>query len=102
MNAALCGSMKAVVRVSLRGTGAAAWIVQSLVIASSIVIPASILADTGHPEEGSLFGMFYVGGLLAATTLAVIIIAWLRRRDRNPSTGLPRPVRRRRARGPLT
>ena len=89
-------------RLSLRGSGAVIWILQSLLVVASTTTPVSILADTGHPEEGSLFGLLYVGGWLAAITLAVGIIAWLRRRDRNPSTGLPRPIRPRRARGPLT
>ena len=64
--------------------------------------PLLAWADTGHGEdEITLFNILYLGGFVLATVIAAIVIIWLQRRERNPSTGLPRPIRRRRVKGPL-
>jgi hypothetical protein len=64
-------------------------------------VPATALADDGHPDDDSVFGVVYIGMFLVADVVVLVIILQLQRRARNPSTGLSRPVKRRRARGPL-
>lgn len=61
-----------------------------------------VVADTGHSEHESLFGVFYVGFFFAAVAVGLVIIFRIQRRSRNPHTGLPRPVKPRRARGPIS
>ena len=71
-----------------------------LVRASSIVL--SLFAATAHArDEVTLFETVYVGGFVCAGVVAFALIMWLRRKNRNPWTGLPRPVKRRRVRGRL-
>ena len=73
-----------------------------LVVLLCVTQPLLAWADTGHGEdEITLFSILYLGGFVLATVIAAIVIIWLQRRERNPSTGLPRPIRRRRAKGPL-
>jgi hypothetical protein len=68
----------------------------------SALTPTGMFADTGHAEdEPTLFGILYLGGFVLAAVVALVIILWLQRGDRNPATGLPRPIRRRRARGTM-
>jgi peptidoglycan/LPS O-acetylase OafA/YrhL len=73
-----------------------------LVLAAMLFLsPAVALADDGHSDDDSVFGLVYIGIFFVAAVVALVIILQLQRRARNPSTGLPRRVKRRRARGPL-
>ena len=72
-----------------------------LLAATLSVLAAIALADDGHSDSDSIFGIVYVGLLFAAAAIGLIIIVWIQRRTRNRHTGLPRPIKRRRARGPL-
>ena len=75
---------------------------QILVGVSWTASPSSALAGIAHAEdEITLFGVLYLSGFVLAGVVAAVIILWLQRRARNPSTGLPRPIKRRRAKGPL-
>ena len=75
---------------------------QILVGVSWTALPSSAFAGIAHAEdETTLFGVLYLSGFVLVGVVAAVIILWLQRRARNPSTGLPRPVKRRRAKGPL-
>jgi peptidoglycan/LPS O-acetylase OafA/YrhL len=73
-----------------------------LLLAAMLSISAAVaLADDGHSDDDSVFGVVYIGMLLVADVVVLVIILQLQRPARNPHTGLPRPVKRRRVRGPL-
>ena len=78
--------------------GAAAIV---LLAAMFSVLAATVAADDGHSDGDSVFGIVYISLFFAAVAIGLIIIVWSQRGARNRHTGLPRPIKRRRARGPL-
>jgi hypothetical protein len=65
------------------------------------------LPTVGHATHGqssadeSLFYRVYTGLILLVVAVGFVIIYWIRRGVHNRHTGLPRTIKRRRARGPL-
>ena len=72
-----------------------------LLFASPAISPAIAQAMDSDSEGDLLFGRVYISLYVLAATAASLIIHRMRRRARNRHTGLPRPIKRRRARGPL-
>jgi hypothetical protein len=53
-------------------------------------------------EPITLFGLGYVGFVVGSVFSVAVVCSIMRRRHRNPSTGLPARRKSRRARGPAT
>lgn len=77
-------------------------VVQSLVLATCPLWPSAVIADVGHEHPEPLFAVTYVSAILLGLLVAGFVIVRLQRRARNPHTGLRRPLKARRARGPLS
>jgi peptidoglycan/LPS O-acetylase OafA/YrhL len=90
---------KAIIRlgVSFATRGAAILLLAAMLSLS----PSLALADDGHSDNDSMFGVVYIGMFFVVAVVALLIILQLQRRARNPHTGLLRPVKRRRVRGPI-
>jgi len=72
-----------------------------LLVATPAISRAIAQAMDGDSDGDVLFGAVYVSVCVLAVTAGSIIIHRMRRRARNRHTGLPRPIKRRRVRGPL-
>ena len=72
-----------------------------LLVAVLSISPALAQAIDGDSDGDLLFGVLYISLFVLVATAGSIIIYQMRRRARNQHTGLPRPIKRRRARGPL-
>ena len=73
----------------------------ALLLAILFVSPAVGLAPDDHSDDDSLFGVVYISMCLLATAALCVVIYWIQRGARNRHTKLPRPIKRRRVRGPL-
>ena len=87
-----------IVRCGVLCAGATAIVLLAAMLSVSTAIA---LADDGHSDGDSIFGIVYVSLFFAAAAIGLIIIVLTQRTARNRHTGLPRPIKRRRARGPL-
>jgi hypothetical protein len=74
---------------------------RALLVVTVFLLPSVTLAETGDSEHYSIFGIVYLGLFFAAAVVVLVFIFLSQRRERNPHTGLSRPIKRRRARGPL-
>lgn len=75
--------------------------VRVLLLALLSISPALAQASDSETNGDLPFVVVYVGLSVLAATAGSIVIYRMRRRTRNRHTGLPRPIKRRRARGPL-
>jgi hypothetical protein len=78
----------------------------SLVATGTTLLTTSALTLAQEPaavdEPITLFGLAYVGFVMGAVFGGAVVCNIIRRRYRNPSTGLPARPKSRRARGPGT
>ena len=65
------------------------------------VLPAVGGALGDHSGDDVLFGVVYISMFFLAAAAVWVVIYRIQRGARNRHTGLPRPIKRRRARGPL-
>jgi len=70
-------------------------------VASTLLVLSSLAETAQARDQVTLFEAVYVGGFVFAGAVAFGLITWLRHKNRNPSTGLPRAVKRRRVRRPV-
>jgi len=82
-------------REIVRATAAA------IVLVAAVLFVSATVAHDGHSEEDSMFGVVYISLLSIGAAVALVIIYRIHLRGRNRHTGLPRPIKRRRVRGPL-
>ena len=78
----------------------------SLVSMGTTLLTTSRLTGAQEPpavdEPITLFGLGYVGFIVGSVFSVAVVCSIIRRRHRNPSTGLPARPKSRRARGPAT
>ena len=78
----------------------------SLVATGTTLLTTSALTLAQEPpavdEPITLFGVAYIGFIVGAVFSGAVVCGIIRRRHRNPSTGLPARPKSRRARGPAT
>jgi protein-S-isoprenylcysteine O-methyltransferase Ste14 len=73
----------------------------AIVLVAVILFVSPTVAHDGHWDEDSTFGVLYISLFFIAAAVALVIIFRIQRGARNRHTGLPRPIKRRRVRGPL-
>ena len=78
----------------------------SLVATGTTLLTTSALTLAQEPpavdEPITLFGVAYVGFIVGTVFSGAVVCSIIRRRHRNPSTGLPARPKSHRARGPAT
>lgn len=73
----------------------------AVILVAAILSVSPTVAHDGYSEEDSTFGLVYIGLFFIAAVVAVVVIYRIQLAARNRHTGLPRPIKRRRVRGPL-
>ncbi len=73
----------------------------AIVLAVVAGAASSAFAHEAEAQADKVFGIVYVSAFVVADVIGIGILIWMLRRHRNPFTGLPRPIKRRRARGTL-